>query len=141
MICQVESVRTHETSSEDHIFSFRCTSVSRVDYPSPVLCIKLGSNDNSVESAVLLYADHFVDVIKVVTKVLIIGVIVWPIPSIVYLGPRELILGNFRVNASARVAVPSPSTSGIVACLENYRLHAPITQGLEHEDTGYIVSR
>jgi len=100
----------------------------------------LSSDNNSIECAILLYANNLVDVIKIATQVLIVGIIVRPIPSIVYFRPRELIFGNFGVNPSTRITVPSPSTSGVFTSLENHSLHAPVAKSLKHEDTGFLVS-
>jgi hypothetical protein len=79
-------------------------------------------------------------VIEVITQILVVGVVIGPIPCLVYLRPRELVLRDFGVDAGAGVAVPSPSATRIVAGLENYRLQSAITQSLEHKNTGYFVS-
>lgn len=106
--------------------------------PFPLLGIEVCFNHDGVECAVLLDTDYLVDVIEVITQVLVVRVVVGPVPCVVYLGPSELVLRDFGVDAGARVAVPSPGATGVVAGFENDCLQAAIAEGLEHEDTGYM---
>lgn len=108
--------------------------------PFSFLCIELGLNHDGVESAVLLDTNYLVDMIEIITQIFVVGVVIGPVPCIVYFWPSELVLRDFGVDTGARVAVPSPSATRIVAGLENDRLQSAIAEGLEHEDTGYFVS-
>lgn len=130
----------YKAGSEDKIFGFGHATICSLNIPFPLLRIELGFNHNGVESAVLFDTNYLVDVIKVITQVFVVRVVAGPVPCLVYLGPRELILRDFGVYASAGVAVPSPGATRIVASLENDRFQAAIAESLKHEDTGYQVS-
>lgn len=132
---------TYEAGSKDKVLSLGRATICGLNIPFPLLRIELGFNHDGVESTILLDTNYLVDVIEIITQVFVVGVVIRPIPCIVYLGPREFVLRNFGVDAGAGVAVPSPSATRIVAGLENDRLQPVIAEGLEHEDTGYFVSR
>lgn len=131
---------TYKAGSEDKVFGLGRATICSLNIPFPFLHIELGFNHNGVESAILFGTDYLVDVIKVITQVFIVRVVVGPVPCLVYLRPRELVLRDFGVDTGAEVAVPSPGATCIVASLENDHFQAAIAEGLEHEDTGYLVS-
>jgi len=131
---------TYKASSKNKVFGLGRATICGLNVPFPLVRIELGSNHDGVESAVLFDTHYLVDVIEVLTQILIVGVVIGPVPCLVYLGPRELVLRDFGVDAGAGVAVPSPSATSIVAGLENNRLQSAITESLEHENTGYFVS-
>lgn len=133
-------VIAHKAGSKDEILGLGRATIGSLDIPFALLCIELSSNHDGVERAVLLDTNYFIHVIEVITQVLVVGVVVGPIPRVVDLGPRELVLGDFRVDTGAGVAIPSPGATHVVAGLENDRLQTAIAKGLEHENTGYLVS-
>lgn len=137
----MKDAMTHKAGSENKVFGLGRATICSFDVPFPLFQIECGPNNNAVESAVLLDTNYPVDVVKVSTQVFVVRVVAGPVPCLVYFGPRELILRNFGVDAGARVAVPSPGATQIVTGLENDRFQAAIAEGLEHEDTGYLVSR
>lgn len=131
---------TYKAGSQDEVLSRGRATICGLDMPFPLLRIELGFNHDGVESTVLLDTDYLVDVIEVIPQVFVVGVVIGPVPCVVYLGPRELVLRDLGVDTGAGVAVPSPSAPCIVPGLENDRLQPAVTEGLEHEDTGYLVS-
>lgn len=131
---------TYKAGSEDKVLSLCRATICSLDIPFPLLRIEVGFNYDGVESAVLLDTNYLVDMIEVITQVFVVRVVVGPVPCIVYLGPRKLVLRDFGVDAGAGVAVPSPGATRIVASLENDCFQATITEGFEHENTGYLVS-
>lgn len=113
---------TYKASSEDEVLGLGRATICSLNIPFPLLRIELSFNHDGVESAVLFNTNYLVDVIEVVAQVFVVGVVVGPVPCLVYLRPRELVLRDFGVDAGAGVAVPSPGTTRIVAGLENDRL-------------------
>jgi hypothetical protein len=134
------SARTYKASSEDEVLGLGRPTICRPNIPFPLRRIELSPNHDSIESAVLLHTDYLVDVVEVSTQVFVVGVVVGPVPCVVYLGPSELVLRNFGVDGGAGVAVPAPGTPRIITGLENDCLQTAIAEGLEHEDTGYLIS-
>jgi hypothetical protein len=131
---------TYKSGSENEVLGLGRATISGLDIPFPLLRVELSSNNDGIESTVFLDTNDFVDVIEVITQVLVVGVVVGPVPGVVYLGPGELILWDFRVNAGSGVAVPSPGATRIVAGLKDDRLQAAVAESLEHENTSYVVS-
>jgi hypothetical protein len=131
---------TYKAGSKDEVLGLGRATICGLNIPFPLLRIELGFNYDGVESTVLLDTNYLVDVIEVITQVFVVGVVIGPVPCLVYLGPRELVLRDFGVDAGAGVTVPSPSATRIVTGLENDRLQPAVAEGLEHEDTGYIIS-
>jgi hypothetical protein len=131
---------TYKAGSEDEVLGLGRASICSLDTPFPLVGLELGSNHDGVESAVLLNTNHFVDVIEVSTQGFVVGVVGGPVPCLVYLRPRKLVLRDFGVDGGTWVAVPSPGAANVVTGLENDRLQAAIAECLEHENTGFLVS-
>lgn len=132
--------RSYKAGSEDEVLGVGRLTICRLNIPFPLCRIELSSNNDSIESTVLLHTNYLVDVVEVSTQVFVVGVVVGPVPCVVYFGPIELVLRNFGVDSGAGVAVPAPGATRIIAGLENDCLQTAIAEGLEHEDTGYLIS-
>lgn len=103
---------THETSRDDEMLAFAQSPVFCFDMPFALSNIELCTNNNSLEGAILLDVEDFVDVIKISSQLLVVWIIGGPCPVLVYFWPRELILRYLRVNSRSRIAVPSPGPGG-----------------------------
>lgn len=126
---------THKSGSKDKELGLGRTTVCAPDNPAARLGVEFPTDDNGVEGRVLLDTNHFVDMLKVLSKVLVVGVVVGPVPSLPDFGPGQLILRNLRVYTRSRVAVPSPSTSKTIPGLEDDSFVSSIPEGLEHKDS------
>jgi hypothetical protein len=72
-----------EPGSNDNVFGFCCTAISCLHGPFTFGLAELGINHYTFESIVFFDFKNFVDVIKVVSEFLIIGIIRRPCPVFV----------------------------------------------------------
>jgi hypothetical protein len=100
--------------------------------PLSLASLEVRTNNYRVKGTILLDLYNLVDMIKVVSEILVSRIVARPIPSIVDLRPRELILRNFGVDRCTGVAVPAPCATEIIAGFEDDGLEATVTKGLEH---------
>lgn len=127
---------SYKASSKDEILSLGRATIRSLDVPFPLAYIELGSDHDGVKSAVFLDPNDLVNMIKIVPQVLVVGVIVGPVPCIIYLGPRELVLRDFRVYTGTGVTVPSPGTTCVTGSLKDDGLQPAIAQGFEQKYPG-----
>lgn len=124
----------YKSSAQDEILCFRGTTILSSNGPLASSSIKLSTDDNGIERAVLLDVENLVDVIKIISQILVRRVVGLPIPRLPHFGPRELVLRHFRVDPGARVAVPTPGAARVIASFVNDGLESLIPKGFEHKD-------
>jgi hypothetical protein len=90
----------------------------------------MSSCHNSVEGAVLLDTDYFINMVKVSSEICVGGVVGWPIPCFPHFGPRKLVFGDLGVDTCPRVTIPSPGTSEVASCLVDDGLVSTVAKGL-----------
>lgn len=128
---------TYKSGTEDDKSGLAGAAVGGLDDPFPSVCVEVGSNNYSVEGAVLLDIHDLVHMVKVRPDLLVIRVICCPVPVLIHLRPGELVLGDSRVDTCSRIAVESPGTSQVIAGFEENSLEAALSEPLERENAAW----
>lgn len=124
----------YKSGSKNQVLGLCDAAILGADDPLAAGSVKVAADDDGVEGGILLDPDNLVDVLKIGTEVLVVGIVVGPVPGFPDLRPGELILRDLGVDAGAGVAVPAPGAAQAVASLEDGRLQTAISECLEHED-------
>ena len=123
-----------ETSGDDEVFGLGGSTIGGLDVPATFFSVELSIDDNAVESRFFFDAEDFVAVIEIRTQVFVGWVVGGPGPVFPGFRDGELVFGNFRVNPSTGIAVPSPCPPKIIASFIDHGVESGFLQLIPAED-------
>ena len=70
-----------EASADDEIFGFGISTICGLNMPASLIGLELSLGDNTFESCIFLKVEDLFAGVKIVSQIMIVGIIVWPIVS------------------------------------------------------------
>ena len=89
---------------------FGNASIRCCNGPLARVLVELGTNHNRLEGAVLTQVQDLVNVVEVLLKFLVVGIVCAPGRVLPDLGNRKLVDWDFRVHAGTWIDTPTPET-------------------------------
>ena len=103
-----------EASADNEVLRFGIAIICSLDVPASLIGLELSFGDNTFESCIFLEVEDLVAGVEIVSQVVIVGIVVWPVVSKTCqqsshprprynarfdnLGNVQLVLGDFRVD-------------------------------------------
>ena len=70
-----------EASADDEVLRFGVSTICSLDVPASLIGLELSFGDNTLEGCIFLEVEDLVAGVEIVSQVVIVGIVVWPVVS------------------------------------------------------------
>ena len=119
-----------EASADDEVLRFGVSTICSLDVPASLIGLELSFGDNTLEGCIFLEVEDLVAGVEIVSQVVIVGIVVWPVVSekcqqsshqkpgysarFDNLRNVQLVFGDFRVDHGSSYEVLGEVRTGIL---------------------------